>query len=165
MFDLTSQYEVGEIILARIAGALEAAGRAEVTTSYVGAGQIAWDDCCGQLVVNPERIYRYVEFPNEMTDAEAACYVGEMALVVSIVLLRCVSVLSDSLEPPSEDSLREDHARIHADATVIWGSVNGSWDEYGWQRAQVSQAFIGAEGGCIAIETRLTLGLGQDDWC
>lgn len=165
MFDLTSQYEAGEIVLARITGALQAAGRGEVTTSYVAAGQIAWDDCCGQLVVNPERIYRYVEFPNEMTEAEAACYTGEMAMVVSIVLLRCVSVLDESLEPPSEESLREDHARIHGDARVIWGAVNGSWADYGWQRALVSQNFIGAEGGCIAVETRVTLGLEQDDWC
>ena len=34
-----------------------------------------------------------------------------------------------------------------------------------WERANQGQTFVGAEGGCIGVETRITVGVDGELWC
>ena len=120
-------YELCEWLRSSIEADLIACGSEPITNTYNGVGLIAWDDCCGQLVVTPERIYRSQEFPNEDTTDER-CHAGTIAVTLLASLVRCV---------PSPE----------------------------WDRAALSQTFVGNQGGCIAIESRVTIGVQSEDWC
>jgi hypothetical protein len=50
------------------------------------------------------------------------------------------------------------------DAAIIWNEMAGELPE-GWQRANLDQTYTGAAGGCIAVETRMQVGLAQSYWC
>ena len=155
---------VCELWLQRCLDAIAGCGSSEpVIDAYVAAGAIAWDNCCGTLVVAPEAIYRSAQFPiNGTTD-----YVCETAVIVVdivVLLLRCVPVIDDRGKAPTAAELGAAHAAIMLDAALIWNTVTGELPE-GWQRANVNQTFVGASGGCIGVETRLSVGLAQDAWC
>lgn len=154
---------VCELWLSRCMEALSDCGSEPITDSYVAAGLIAWDSCCGLLVVGPERIYRSATFPIEgSTDDE--CETGMIVVDLVVLLLRCVPTLNDRGQAPPADALWAAHRKILNDGAIIWNAVTGELPD-GWQRARVDQTFIGAQGGCIGIETRLSVGLAQDAWC
>jgi hypothetical protein len=46
---------------------------------------------------------------------------------------------------------------------VIFNAMMESMPE-GWERASLEQTFD-VDGGCIAIDTRMTVGLPQTEWC
>lgn len=156
-------YELCEWLQAAILADLATCNRDDVTTTYPGVGLVAWDDCCGQLVVTPERIYRTQAFPTEDTTDER-CYGGTIAVDLLATLVRCVPVPDDMGNPPSATALGEAHKRVLDDAAVIWQTMSGEIDPE-WSRASLSQTFTGGEGGCIAIESRMTLGIDADLWC
>lgn len=155
--------DVCELWLSRSLTALEDAGAEEIAVSYVAAGAISWDSCCGVLVAAPERIYRAASFPSEGTD-EYECETFQLVVDVVLLLLRCVPTIDNAGRAPSPAAISAAYDDVLSDAAVIWNTVNGPLPE-GWLRANVDQAFIGAEGGCIGVETRLTIGLPQDAWC
>jgi hypothetical protein len=149
------------VVLERINNALDECGR-PARAAYVAAGLVAWDDCCGMLVVAPERIFRTARFPIEGPD-ENNCYDGLIAVSLVALLVRCVPVLDDSGRPPTVEALGDAYAEVLADAGVVWNELS-RWPE-GWESSGQAQTFVGAEGGCIGVESRVTVGLDQELWC
>lgn len=155
--------QVNEALLDLACRALERAGCEPLTRSYRSVGMVAWDDC-GQLTVGSERIYRSIEFPNEYFGPEY-CFAGFIALQTLIVLTRCVPVPDDLGEPPAADDVAAAHAVLEHDAAVLWNVASGALPDGEWERAALSQSYVGNQGGIVAIETRFTLGLDSDSWC
>jgi hypothetical protein len=145
--------------------ALTAAGAPAITTTYSGIGIVAADDCCGSLIVTPERTYRSNDFPNEYAGPDdcMAPWIVEQMLVT---LVRCVPTLDDRLNAPTAAALQEAHTSILADKYTIWETVKGPVpDEFRWERAVYQQQMVGGEGGCMIVETRFLLGVLEEDWC
>lgn len=148
--------------LDRVNVALEDCGR-PVTTRFVAAGLVAWDDCCGLLAVAPERVFRTARFPVEGPD-DLGCFDGLVAVSLVVLLMRCVPVLDDRGQPPTEDAMSEAYSALLRDGGVVWNELCGQWPD-GWDSTGQAQTFVGAEGGCIGVETRITLGLDQEAFC
>ena len=156
--------DVCELWLSRVKAALEACPESDpIDASYVAAGLIAWDSCCGLLVVGPERVYRSAAFPVEGT-TDYVCETGFIVVDIVVLLLRCVPTLNDRGQAPPPTALSAAHSKVLRDAAIIWNTVVDELPE-GWQRSTVDQGFVGASGGCIGIETRLSVGLAQSVWC
>jgi len=156
-------YELCEWLRSAIEADLIACGSEPITNTYNGVGLIAWDDCCGQLVVTPERIYRSQEFPNEDTTDER-CFAGSIAVTLLASLVRCVPSPDDRGNPPKPAALALANKAILDDAAIVWQSMSGPIDPE-WDRAALAQTFVGNQGGCIAIESRVTIGVQSEDWC
>lgn len=152
-----------EQVLAFVAETLTDCGFT-IGTSYVGAGLLAWDDCCGMLVVVPERIYRTARWPAEGPD-ENNCYGGELAVQLVVLWLACIPTVDDRGRAPSAAALQAAYTEFLRAAAVIWNAMLGLPDEWRWLSTGQSQTFLGTEGGCIGVETRLTVGLDQERWC
>ena len=156
--------DVCELWLARCRDALAACPESEpITASYVAAGAVAWDSCCGVLVAAPERVYRSGQFPIEGT-TDYVCEDALLVVDVVVLLLRCVPVLDDRGNAPTPQAMNDAYVKVMNDAAIIWNVVTDDMPE-GWERANVGQQFVGAQGGCIGVETRLSVGLAQQDWC
>lgn len=158
-----SSHAVAHWLLCLVENALVQANREPIQTAYVGAGQIAWDNCCGMLVVAPERIYRSIAFPDEATGQEF-CFDGQLTQDLVVLLVRCAPTVDDRGRAPSQTALDEAHQNLIEDAAVVWNAIVCADLPDDWQRANVSQQFVGADGGCIAVETRLTIGIPQLVW-
>lgn len=160
----TTPAAVCELWLTRVLDALENCPTSEpITDSYVAAGGVAWDSCCGLLVVAPERVYRSAAFPIEGT-TDYVCETALLTVDLVMLLLRCMPTLDDRGIPPAASALNAAYNSVLTDAAVIWNAMTGELPE-GWDRANVDQTFVGAEGGCVGVETRMTIGLAQDAWC
>ena len=157
-----SAYDVAQWVQQTALTALSDCGREPISTTYVGSGGIAWDDCCGTLVVVPERIYRSTSFPGEDTN-EVICFDGLIAIELSVLLLRCLPVLDERGRAPSQAALDAAYADILGDAAVVYNALTTQFPEY-WERTNPSQTFLGAQGGCIGVETRLIIGLEQSQF-
>ena len=156
---------VSEWFRALVLAALVNSGREAVTTSYSGVGQVAWDDCCGQLTVTPELVFRSDVFPGEMMSDEN-CDIYDVGVNLLVSLVRCVPVPDDLGRPPTAAALQSAHAAILTDAMVVWAAIHEPFPaEYEWERGIVRQTIAGGLGGCVAIETRLTLGVSSIMWC
>lgn len=147
-----------------VLGCLENSGAAPITTTYTGAGQVAWDDCCGTLVVTPERTYRSVTFPEEFTE-EDRCDNGMWVIDVLVTLVRCTPVPDDQGNPPNAAEMQAANAAFLADSAAIFCCLMGDLPNDEWLKARVSQEIVGAEGGCISSETRFSLGTPWFEWC
>ena len=158
----TSSLDIAEWLLNTTETALNDCGRDPINRSYVAAGEIAWDDCCGMLVVAPERVYRSQTFPGEATDEEI-CFGGYIAINYVVLLVRCVPTVDDRGRAPSVADLQAAYDSLLGDAAVVYNAVTSDLPDY-WMRSSVAQTFLGAEGGCIGVETRLTIGIEQDQW-
>lgn len=159
----TSPHTIANWALCLVGDALINANRPEVQRAYVAAGQVAWDDCCGMLVAAPERTYRSVEFPVEFT-AEEDCYLGVIVVELVVLLVRCVPTVDDRGRAPAAEALDAAYRSLLDDAAVVWNALICAdlYDE--WQRANLSQTFVGADGGCIGVETRVTIGVPWTRW-
>lgn len=157
-----STHTVATHVLCCVQDALTNANRAEVQRAYVAAGAVAWDDCCGMLVVAPERVFRSVTFPVEMTDREL-CFGGSLVVELVVLLVRCVPTVDDRGRAPSGHALDAAYRDLLEDAAVVWNAVL-CCDNDEWERAAISQTFVGAEGGCVGVETRIVVGLEQSRW-
>lgn len=158
----TSTFDVAQWVQQTALTALSDCGRDAITRSYVGSGAIAWDDCCGTLVVVPERVFRSQEFPNEDTD-EVICFDGMIAIELNVMLLRCVPVVDDRGRAPSASLLQVAYDKLLGDAAVLYNALTSQFPDY-WERTNPAQTFIGAQGGCIGVETRFTIGLEQSQF-
>jgi hypothetical protein len=156
MSDDASKYGIARTVLDMVRMALEDVGR-PASQSHVTAGSIAWDDCCGQLVVAPERTYRSERFPDEFTGAEQ-CWGGFVVCNLVVLLVRCVPTLDDQgRAPPAAE--QDAAARIVLeDGATVWDCLAGATLPDGWDRAGLNQVYP-AEGGCVGIETRVTIGV------
>ena len=158
-----SPYAVAEVMLQRVQAALEACETSEpLAESYVVIGELTWDECCGILVAVPLRTFRTAQFPTAVTDA-TNCDSSLLAVEIAVVLLRCAPVIDAQGNLPSIEDMTSSFAAASNDAAVIFNELSGALPE-GWERASIEQSFEN-EGGCIAIDTRLTIGLPQSEWC
>lgn len=164
IFDVSSPFSVCEWFRAQACAALETANRDPITTTYAGLGVVAFDDACGQLTVAPELIFRSETFPVESTEQER-CGGDTIAMTIVMTLVRCAPTLDDNGRPPSAARLHAGHQAILDDAAICWNVASMPLPSEEWDRAGVRQSFIGAEGGAIAVETRLTLGIPEREWC
>lgn len=135
-----------------------------VARSYVAAGQMTWDDCCGTLGVLPERIFRSVQFPLEQTTWQGQCDASIITVDLVIFLVRCVPTLSTQGEAPSVDALDPAYHAFLEDAAAMWDVAVGPMPNTEWLTAGGSQVFTGDQGGCVAVETRFTIGVDTDVW-
>jgi hypothetical protein len=142
--------------------ALTECNRPGVTTSYVGAGLVAFDDCCGLLVVSPEQVFRWTTFPLPETDPER-CETGLLGVNVLCTLVRCTPTQTATGRPPAASALNAAYSGLLDDSAVLWSRATGAMPE-DWERGGVLQTFVGPGGGCVAVETRFTIGLGQREW-
>lgn|GEM_PF-1519427 len=154
--------EVCGWVLALVEDALLRCGSEPLTRAHVAAGAVAWDDCCGTLVVAPERIYRTARFPTEGPD-EMGCFDGLIAVDLVVLLLRCVPTLDDRGRVPTVASMDAAYRAIMAEAAVVWNTLRGPFAP--WETANQRQEFVGSEGGCIGVETRITVGVEEESWC
>lgn len=153
---------VCSIVLERVVTALADCGN-PVVASYVGAGFLAWDDCCGMCVVAPERIFQSAVFPIEGPDV-TGCFNGLIAVQLVVLVVRCVPTVDDRGRAPTPAELGEAYGVVLSDAAVVWNVLAGPWPQ-DWESANLAQTFVGAEGGCVGVETRITVGLDQEAWC
>lgn len=158
-----SSHDIAAWVLTTVQNALVDCDREPINRAYIAAGQIAWDDCCGMLVVAPERIFKSARFP-EQNASEELCWGGYIAVELLVLLVRCVPVVDDRGRPPSAAALQTAYQELIEDAAVVYNACLTSLPYEEWERALPVQTFVGAEGGCIAVETRLTLGIPQDTW-
>lgn len=156
-------FTVASAMLHEVEDALTACSRA-ATSAYVIVGQAAWDDPCGQLVVAIERAYMSGSFPNEGVLPYQDCYDGEIVVALVCVLVRCMPTLDNSGEPPSPEEISDATALIYNDAAIVWNALADGAPE-GWSATGLNQTFVGAEGGAVGIETRITLGINAEAWC
>lgn len=155
---------VAEVFLSRVREALAACPTSEaLVASYVVAGELAWDDCCGVLVAAPLRTFRTQSFPTPASD-HTNCDTTLLAVEVVVILLRCAPSIDTLGRPPTPEEMDESFTATLGDAAVVYNAVTGELPK-GWERANVEQTFVGADGGCIAVDTRLTIGLPQSFWC
>jgi hypothetical protein len=157
-----STFDVAQWLQQTSLTALADCNREPISTSYVGSGQVAWDDCCGTLVVVPERVFRSSAFPAEDTD-EVICFDGLIAIEFSVMLLRCIPVIDERGRAPKDTAMEVAYANLLGDAAVIYNALTSQFPDY-WERTNPSQTFIGAQGGCIGVETRLIVGLEQSQF-
>lgn len=142
--------------------ALVACGSAPLSRVMVAAGLVAWDDCCGTLAVAPERIYRSAAFPAE-GPSPLNCLEGLLVIDVLVLLLRCIPVVNNRGLPPTVAATDEAYRGLLTDSAIIWNTLANQLPRE-WDRANLNQAFVGAEGGCIGSETRVTIGLLHEQW-
>lgn len=158
----SSSHAVATHLLCCIRDGLVNANRPDIQRAYIAVGSIAWDDCCGMLVVAPERVYRSQTFPAEFVGPEY-CVGGFIVVDLVALLVRCVPTVDDRGRAPSAAALDAAYKDLMDDAAVVWNSIL-CCDFEDWERGAVSQTFVGADGGCVAVETRVTLGLEQQRW-
>lgn len=155
---------VAEVMMNRALDAIEACPTSDpIAQSYVVVGELAWDDCCGLLVGVPLRTFRSVSFPLQVTDV-TNCDGSFLCVDIAVVLLRCAPVVDEVGNLPSPDVMTAEFTKTAKDAAVIMDAMAAALPE-GWERANLEQAYEGADGGCIVIDTRMTIGLPQTDWC
>lgn len=157
-----SPFDICDWFLGAVLAGLDDCDREPISRAYVAAGEIAWDDCCGSLIVAPERVYRTSEFPNE--DAtEDLCADRYLAVDLVVLVVRCVPTVDDRGRAPSAAALQAGYRQAIEDGAVVMNTVMGALPDR-WERAGVAQTFVGAQGGCIGVETRFTIGNEQTSW-
>lgn len=167
-------FTVCAAVLAYVQQALEDADPPRpVGVAMVAAGALLVDDCCdGLLVVAPERIWRTIEpFPTE-AGPDAVCDPYPIAIALVVTILRCTPTLDDKGRAPSVASQEAALSALLIDGAVVWKALRDPAllgdDGTGyplWERAALSQTYLGGEGGCIGVETRVTVGIEQSSWC
>jgi hypothetical protein len=159
-----SPIAVAEVMMNRALAALEANPRsAPIIDAYVVIGELSFDDCCGILAAAPARVFKSGAFPQQaidVTDADLSL----LAVDIAVILLRCAPSIDANGIMPSSTEMSEAFTAASHDAAVIYDAMLADMPS-GWERANLEQTFQGAEGGCIAIDTRMTVGLPQTDWC
>lgn len=158
-----SPHSVADFVLCEVRNGLVQANRDDIQRAYVAAGQVAWDDCCGMLVVAPERVYRSVVFPGEFNEREI-CDLGWLNVDLVVLLVRCVPVVDDRGRAPSQHALDESYKSLLEDSAVVWNVLQCLFMPDEWEKANLSQQFVGADGGCVGVETRLTIGVPVSKW-
>lgn len=155
---------VAEVMLSRVREALEAcATSVEINESYVVLGDLVWDDCCGILAAAPLRTFSSRQFPTPAQDV-TNCTSSQLCVELVVILLHCAPQMDDQGNPPSVADMVASSTATANDAAVVYNTLAVADLPEGWERANVEQTFQ-AEGGCVAVDTRITIGLPQMDWC
>lgn len=159
----SSTADLSQWVLDTALQALTDCNREPITTAYVGAGVPSWDDCCGTLVVTPEQVFLSQTFPAPFAD-RVICDDGYVAVTLSVLLVRCAPVVDDRGRAPSAAAMNAAYQALLEDAAVIQNAMMLPLPDDEWMRTTPTQSFVGAQGGCIGVETRFTLGVPQSQW-
>lgn len=137
--------------------ALRGVGR-PVARKVVAAGAVAWDDCCdGVLFAGMPRRFRSLAFPAESAEWRP-CDGSPSAIEVVVGLLRCVPTVQEGGRFPTSAAITDSAGSIYEDAEVLWLALEAYACQFPSSAAMVTgQGFVGPEGGCIAVETRMLL--------
>lgn len=155
---------VAEVMMTRVLTALEDCPDSdEITESYVFMGDLAWDECCGVVAASWIRTFKSAQFPQPVVDV-TDCDSSMLAVDLVIIVLRCAPSVEVTGVLPTPQEINDSSIKIGADAALVLDAVMAELPK-GWERANVEQTISGADGGCVAIDTRLTVGLPQTDWC
>lgn len=156
---------LSDAVLCLVEGALRVQGCAKPDKRYVSVGTISYDGC-RQLTAGPNgRIYRSVSFPTETTDLEL-CYAGEVVVPMAVVWTVCSPTTAPGrMQLPTDAQLDDASGVALHDAGVIWNALSGELPDDEWERAGLSQEFIGPQGGIVGIVTRMLIGVGAETWC
>lgn len=153
--------DVAETILHEVLCAFEECQRPEISTAYVGIGVVPADDCCGTLVVSPERVARADPWPSENPDPDCAWW---LATRFSVTLFRCIPGPGPTGRPPAAAELSRVFQSILDDGAVVWNTVQDRLPD-SWVTADLVQEFAGPEGSCVAVITSITIGAQTSNWC
>lgn len=152
-------------VLCWVKAAIVEAGCGEPTRAYPAAGAIAWDTCDQLTVSVAGRVYKSVSFPTEYR-GDDRCFSGWLVVPLAIVWTRCVPTLDTRNNPPSPKALEEAFSAIYRDAAVVWNLVeSGTLPDDEWERSIITQEFVGPQLGVLAIDTRVSIGVGHEVWC
>lgn len=159
-------FDLSDRVRCWVESAIIEAGCPAPDRSFVSAGTVAWDNTCGQLTVGlAGRAFRSIEFPNEYRGQER-CFSGYLVVPLAIVWTRCVPASDARGNAPSAEALAAAHEKVYADAAVVWNVVaSGALPDDEWERANVTQELVGPLGGVVAVDTRVTIGVGHEVWC
>lgn len=158
-----SPVAVAEVMLTRALDAIEGCVTSDpIVDSYVVVGDIVFDECCGVLVGTAIRSFPTRNFPQPAVDV-SKCDDTLLAVDIAVVLLRCNPVVDAQGNAPTSAEMSSTAAAVGNDAALILNAMMAAMPP-GWERANLEQTFDG-EGGCIAIDTRMTIGLPQSEWC
>jgi hypothetical protein len=156
---------VAEYWLASCLAELESCGSEKINLAYVSPAITVWDDCCGQLTVTVENIYRSNPFPAEASTDER-CDDEVIAVVILAALVRCLPTVDGKGRPPTQEQLQASGERILDDQGVMWRAMAAPMPStYEWERSFIRQTTVVPTGGCVAIETRATIGIDESRWC
>lgn len=165
---LTPQ-SVCELVLGLVNAELQACGR-PVGTAYVHHGDLAVECCEGVLAVRWERIFKAGRpFPVEAT-VDVQCEIL-MGIVIVVSVWRCTPVVGERGEAPAPALVQAAAAGLNTDAAAMWRVLASEVlleafdpdDDDEVERGPVNQVPVSAQGGCIGVETRVTLGF--QEWC
>ena len=128
---------------------------------FINVGETVWDDCCpdGQLWVSMERTFTYEKFP--IASAYPTGCQSPLAADVVVGLIRCAPTADAQGNPPTPDNYTNNAINMYADAQAIYQGLiccllpTRKCQEF----AMGAQRFIGPRGGCVGVETRLTIQL------
>lgn len=166
-------FTVAAAVLATVEAAFETCG-VTVGKSMVAVGGIVVDDCCdGLLIVAPERVFRArTPFPTEVAGDDNWSRDGLIGVELNVLTARCIPVLDDRGNAPKIEDQESAYAEVLTDAAIVWGAVVSETilgvDSAGdpiWERANISQIFPAAQGGCAMVETRFWIGIAMGRWC
>jgi hypothetical protein len=158
-----SPIAVAEVLMNRVLAALEACPTSEpINESYVVIGELAFDNCCGVLAALPMRVFRTSVFPQQSVDV-TNCDSTLLAVEVAVILLRCGVGLDAVGNVPSVEDMTAAFTAASNDAAVVYNELSGALPK-GWERANLEQSYS-TDGECVAVDTRLTIGLPQSEWC
>lgn len=122
--------------------------------SHVIAGlPIVWDECCnGQLTVSVDTGYQTKEFP--LIDTQAwPCNTANLGVTLLVQLLRCAPSSDDNGHPPPAAALEATARQAYVDALRIRRAMCRCFDS---RDALIEPFDFTADGGCIAVEARVT---------
>lgn len=159
-----SPIAVAEVMMNRALAAIEACPTSEaIDQSYCVVGELAWDECCGILAGIPVRTFKSAQFPTQLTDV-TNCDSSMLCVDIAVILLRCAPTIDAQGNMPSTADMATAFTAASNDAAVVMNAMMEDMPA-GWERANLEQTFDGADGGCIAVVTSMTIGLPQTDWC
>jgi len=157
-----SPYTVADTVLQAVGDALNECDRDEVDRVFVSVGDPPWDDVCGQLAVWVERVYPSSTFPAEDGDL-VRCEPPWIAVTLVVTLVRCLPVSGANGRPPAADVVNTAVQSFYGDAAVIWNRVAAGFGD--WEFAAMGQTYLPPNGGGMAVETRVTVGVDSGSWC
>jgi len=159
-----SQLAVAEVLLSRVLEAIEGNPNSDpISESYTFLGDLAYDDCCGVLAASPLRAFSTINFPQPTTSV-TNCNSSLLAVDIIVVLLRCHPVIDPANRIPTTEAQSLSFGGASGDGAIIHNVLLGDLPE-GWESAGIEQSTSSVDGGCVAIDTRVTIGLPQSTWC
>lgn len=115
---------------------------------------VAWDNCCGQLWA---RIVNYTPptGARQVRKADGSLCSPRRQATIEIGVLRCVAVVNDQGNPPTEAELNADGEQVLLDAEALWQMLSCEVKV----REVIRWTPLGPQGGCAGGHWQFTVDL------